>query len=208
MPSTCLSEESNAPAAPKGFERSNALVPLVSPCGLTSAFDPLRTLGNHACWPHGQPITWKAVPRGLPALLGALKQYRRGEYEAALQSFEECLLWMPRAPADYTAFHATFLVLNHRSPDAARVYRQVLNSTSEDQSPRTRYAAADITWRSVSAWTRLLRLIAGKRPETCNRARASPQNISYYRTHQCCPKSVRFPPIADIRSLGLMFHRG
>ena len=86
--------------------------------------------------------TWKALRHSAPALLRALKAYRRGENGAALQSFEECLRWMPRVPADYAAFHGTLLVLNRRSPDAARIYRQVLTSTSEDHCPRSRYAAA------------------------------------------------------------------
>ena len=88
------------------------------------------------------PSTWKALRHSAPALLRALKQYRRGENEAALQSFEECLRWMPRVPTDYAAFHGTLLVLNRRSPDAARIYKQVLTSTSEDHRPRSQYAAA------------------------------------------------------------------
>ena len=88
------------------------------------------------------PSTWKAVSRSAPALLGALKQYRRGQDEAALQSFEECLRWMPRVPPDYLAFHANLLILNRRSPDAAKVLRQVLTSTSDDLGLRARYPAA------------------------------------------------------------------
>lgn len=88
------------------------------------------------------PSTWKAVSRSAPALLGALKQYRRGQDEAALGSFEECLRWMPRAPADYLAFYANLLILNRRSPEAAQVFRQVVTSTSDDRALRSRYAAA------------------------------------------------------------------
>jgi tetratricopeptide (TPR) repeat protein len=88
------------------------------------------------------PSTWKALSRSAPALLGALKQYSHGQDEAALRSFEECLRWMPRVPADYLAFHANLLVLNRRSPDAAHVFKQVLTSTSDDCGLRSRYAAA------------------------------------------------------------------
>jgi len=88
------------------------------------------------------PSTWKVVSRSAPALLDALKQYRRGQDEAALRSFEECLRWMPKVPADYLAFHANLLILNRRSPDAAKVLREVLTSTSDDRDQRSRYAAA------------------------------------------------------------------
>lgn len=89
-----------------------------------------------------RPSTWKAIKRGAPALLGALKQYRRGEDKAALLCFEKFLGWMLEMPAEYLAFHANLLILNRRSSDAAQVFRQVLTSTSDDGGLSSRYAAA------------------------------------------------------------------
>lgn len=84
------------------------------------------------------PSTWKAFP----AFYGALTKYKRGQDEAALQSSEECIRWIKKVPAEYLAFHATLLLLNWRSPEAAQVFKQVLTSTTDDPGLRSRYAAA------------------------------------------------------------------
>jgi tetratricopeptide (TPR) repeat protein len=61
--------------------------------------------------------------------------------EAALDSFEEFLAFTPDLPPDYQAFHASLLVLNHRSDDAVSLYRDLL-AYSTDRRQRVRYAAA------------------------------------------------------------------
>src|SRR4249919_1542962 len=87
------------------------------------------------------PAFWRAFSKSTPALLRARKEYVQGDVKAALKSFEEFLTSTPDLPPDYQAFHAALLVLNHRSADAARLYKELL-VRSNDRRQRVRYAAA------------------------------------------------------------------
>ena len=84
---------------------------------------------------------WRAFSKSAPALFRAREEYVRGDMKAALTSFEEFLASTPDLPPDYQAFHAALLVLNHRSADAAQLYRELI-AHSNDRRQRVRYAAA------------------------------------------------------------------
>jgi tetratricopeptide (TPR) repeat protein len=87
------------------------------------------------------PSFLRAVSKSAPALIRARKEYVEGDAKSALASFEEFLAATPDLPPDYQAFHAALLVLNHRSADAARLYKELLVH-SNHRRQRVRYAAA------------------------------------------------------------------